>query len=147
MSTATKPAFDSGHIDRQVFKIGDKEFKRRRQNWEAARLLSAKQREQSKLQRAFEKSLKAVDDAVDADESEAKIKAAEDKAAKDEEALLLWGYEFVTQMLRDDDGKSPDIELIKAEVDINDIGRLAELLGSGEPDPTTAPTAESTSTS
>lgn len=125
--------------------IGGIVYHRRRKNWEATRALRALLRRQERAAIASNRARKRID-ALDADAPDDDLAKLEDQidAATDESDEAAYG--IIALLLRTDDGAGPDIDHLKASLDVEDAGDLAaNLAGGGEPDPTpTTPSSSST---
>jgi hypothetical protein len=125
--------------------IGEIVFHRRRKNWAITRELRAQLRIQERAGVRSRRATKRIED-MDADADMSAIEALETEqdllADESDEAA----YGIVALLLRDENGKSPEIDHLKEWLDVEEAGDLAATLSTGgEPDPT--PTTQSSSNS
>lgn len=125
--------------------IGGQTLHRRRKNWEITRKLRELLRRQERASVRADRARKRID-ALDADAPDEQLHELEDAVDHATDESDQAAYEIISLLLRDDSDDSPDVEHLKASLDVEDAGDLAATLaGGGEPDPT--PTTPSSSSS
>jgi len=127
------------------FPIGEKTFKRRRKNWQVTRDLRGLLRKQERAQLGIRRVNKQLEELpIDADEEQ--VADLEDHVDELQDEGDVAAYEIIALLLRDDEGNSPDVEMMQQELDVEDVGAMAQRfsVGGEEPDPDSpTPTASS----
>lgn len=122
--------------------IGGKTFHRRRKNWEITRELRELLRRQERAGVRADRARKKID-ALAADAPDSELQALEDEVDDATDDSDQAAYEIIARLLRDDDDASPDVEHLKAELDVEDAGTLAANLAGGS-EPAEGPTQTET---
>jgi hypothetical protein len=120
--------------------IGGETWHRRRKNWEVTRALRTLLRRQERAGIRQDRARKKIDALPPDEESDAQIDSLEAEIDDATDASDEAAYELIALLLRsdDDEQRHPDVDFLKASLDVEDAGDLAATLaGGGEPDPTT----------
>jgi hypothetical protein len=116
--------------------VGETVYHRRRKNWKVTRELRNLLRKQERAGVRQERIRKQID-ALAADADEAQLHELEDQIDQYGDEADEAAYEMIVLLLRDSDGASPDINILKETLDVEDAGDLAAALtGGGAEDPT-----------
>lgn len=116
--------------EKAPYVLGGVTFYRRRKNWSATRELRDLLRQQERAMIRQQRLRKQIVDAP-ADADEEGIFALEDQMDKLGDESDDAAYRIVALLLRDEAGESPDLEMLKEQIDVDDIGNLAGAFASG----------------
>jgi hypothetical protein len=115
--------------------IGGQTFYARPQNWDTTNEIQTILRRQAQAREENVRHREAIerlyDEAGDSAPDQAKL---DELFARSDEARLASDeatFELIALLLRDEHGESPDVEFLKAELDVHDIGDLSTYLLSG----------------
>jgi hypothetical protein len=120
--------------------VGGQTFYRRKKNNEVSLRARDLGKEQDRAIRRGNHARSKLDD-VDPDNL-AEVEGLEDEVFAAEDQALDLSFELAAILLRDGEGNPPSIELLKAELDLEDL-RVLTRVGGGEPleGPTETPTS------